>query len=740
MSFSRTVAVGSAVFGVAAAAVVAVSMRGRAADAAIAPMPPPAPVASQPGAYGPVAPVRLLDTRTGLGAAMGAVPPGASVRLQVSGRGGVPAAGISAAMLTVTAVGPATSGTVKVRASGATAPGTSVITFTPGVSLANLVLAPLGPDGRTELINSSTGTLQLVADLSGYYRAGTVQNPGAMHPLTPARLLDTRVGTGGPAAPVAPSGTRALQVTGRGGVPTTNVAAVLLNVDAILPPRSGSVAVWPAGTSQPAVSQLSFAAGKTAGTLVMARVGTGGVVDLANKSSGSVQLVADVFGYVLAGIPSGAGVYASVAPSRLLDTRTGVGAPKASVGGGKTVTLQVTGRGGLPVTNLGAVVLNVTAVAPSGSGTVTVWGDGQAKPATANLNYVPLLSTVNLVVAPVGADGRVELSNNSTTATQLVADVAGYYRADAHAVVTSTSHYVRNLTGGASDPTVLNSEGCADAQHDAAGAQHVILLDIGGQVLVTGVPGVQLSATSTLLTDAQLVTALNGYVDGYVGCRSGPDPTYIAVATNNDGNLRDSAAGADWADSVIDPVAAHAAGSEGIGIAGANDIEPDFTGLESEAADWTRGYLAATSAPYVFVGAASGCPTAGAGTCNFGWTQANFYDLAHGISPSRILALPQIYYPENAAQWKYIALSGASGADRIDFIGALSEFAACQTAGSGCPSGFLTGAQSWQALRNALVSSAAVDLQRLPVSTDLRIDSVPSASAAAKRVTTAGVR
>src|SRR5262249_23623017 len=95
------------------------------------------------------------------------------------------------------------------------------------------------------------------------------------------------------------------------------------------------------------------------------------------------------------------------------------------------------------------------------------------------------------------------------------------------------------------------------------------------------------------------------------------------------------------------------------------------------------------------------------GISNWEWTQANFYALAHGIAPSRILAPPQIYYPENALQWKYISLCGASGAARLTFVGSLSEYAACQTAGSGCASGYLTAGEAWQALRSALSSNAS---------------------------------
>src|SRR5882762_7124428 len=54
-----------------------------------------------------------------------------------------------------------------------------------------------------------------------------------------------------------------------------------------------------------------------------------------------------------------------MAPVRLLDTRSGLGAAKAPVAAKGTVTLQVTGRGGVPAGGVGAVVLTITALAPT---------------------------------------------------------------------------------------------------------------------------------------------------------------------------------------------------------------------------------------------------------------------------------------------------------------------------------------------------------------------------------------
>ena len=47
-------------------------------------------------------------------------------------------------------------------------------------------------------------------------------------------------------------------------------------------------------------------------------------------------------------VPGPGGGYRSLQPARLLDTRTGLGAPLAKVGPGSSVALQATGRGGVP--------------------------------------------------------------------------------------------------------------------------------------------------------------------------------------------------------------------------------------------------------------------------------------------------------------------------------------------------------------------------------------------------------
>jgi Invasin, domain 3 len=122
-------------------------------------------------------------------------------------------------------------------------------------------------------------------------------------------------------------------------------------------------------------------------------------------------------------------LYTPLTPARLLDTRKGTGAPEKAVAANGTVALTVDGQGGVPATGVTAVVLNVTVTSPTQSGYITVYGDGTSRPTASNLNYTAGETVPNLVVAPVGADGKVDLFNGSGGTTQLVADVSGYVTA-----------------------------------------------------------------------------------------------------------------------------------------------------------------------------------------------------------------------------------------------------------------------------------------------------------------------
>jgi hypothetical protein len=83
----------------------------------------------------------------------------------------------------------------------------------------------------------------------------------------------------------------------------------------------------------------------------------------------------------------------------------------------------VAGRGGVPA-DADAVMLNVTAVFPSGPGFLTVYPCGAPLPAASNVNYVAGDVAPNAVLAKIGDGGKVCIYTKAET--HIIVDVAGY--------------------------------------------------------------------------------------------------------------------------------------------------------------------------------------------------------------------------------------------------------------------------------------------------------------------------
>ncbi|MGI8667923.1 MAG: carboxypeptidase regulatory-like domain-containing protein [Jatrophihabitans sp.] len=436
-----------------------------------------------PGGYQALTPTRLLDTRSGLGAPKAALAGYGTLSVQVAGLAAVPSTGVAAVVVNVTVISPSKDGYLTVYGHGGNRPGASNLDFHPGRNSANLTVSRLGSGGLLDLFNGSPGSIQLVADIAGYYLAGPATDPGSFTPVTTARLLDTRTGLGAAKAAVPAQGTISLQVAGLAGVPSTGVAAVVLNVTVISPTKDGYLTVYGHGAGRPGASNLDFHPGLSVANLTVTGLGGTGQLDLFNGSPGTVQLVADIAGYYLAGTPSQAGAFSSIAPERLLDTRTGLGAPKAALPGGTTVALQLTGRPGIPSTGVAAVALNVTAISPSTSGYLTGYPSGTPLAAVSNLDFAANSSVANLMVVPVGSDGAVYLRNGGTGTVQLVADVAGYYLGDP--APASTSAITGRVTDTAGRPlanVVIDAYGQGVQNDDPR-----TVSDATGHYLITGI-------------------------------------------------------------------------------------------------------------------------------------------------------------------------------------------------------------------------------------------------------------
>jgi hypothetical protein len=407
------------------------------------------------GTLHPLPPSRILDTRNGTGRAPGPVQPGdgrstslsasdraaagANHEVTVTGRGGVPATGVSAVLLNVTAVNPSDAGYLTVYPKlprGAATPNnfdavwddqssfvpgypdSSNINFTPGDVIPNVVLAPVGAGGKVRL-NNFTGTVDVVIDVVGWFDIGPPTGDGFVG-VAPSRLLDTRDGTGAIGGRFASGDRRDLVVARHGGVPA-DASAVVVNVTAVDPASAGFVTVWPTGQPQPVASSLNTASGRTRPNLVVAKLGVNGAISLYDYGDfGGTDLVVDVVGYFA---PSG-GPVTAVRPQRLLDSRIGLDTGAAPFASGEARTVAVAGQVGVPPDATG-VVLNVTVTEPTAPGFVTVWPAGQAQPVASTLNFLPGDNIANLVMVGLGAGGGLSVYEFGATA-HVVADVVGY--------------------------------------------------------------------------------------------------------------------------------------------------------------------------------------------------------------------------------------------------------------------------------------------------------------------------
>jgi uncharacterized delta-60 repeat protein len=373
-----------------------------------------------PGGYVPLTPLRLLDNRTS------PVPAGGSVTVKVdtgNPGSGIPAGQAAAVVLNVTASGPTTAGNLTVFPNGAAAPATSNVNFVAGRGVTNQVTVRVGAAGSVVVRNNSAGTVGLLVDVLGYYRAGAATAPGTFAGLTPRRILDTRNGVGAPAAAIPASGVLALTVAGAGGVPATGASAVVLNLTVTRPAVAGFVVAYPDGAAQPSTSAINFVAGQTIPNQVTVQLGPNGKVNLANRSAGTVHLIADVMGYYRAGTATAPGSFVPINPARMLDTRQGTAGP---IGSGGSRFASLTAVPAVPGTGA-AAAFNVTAAGPTATGTLTVLPGDQFVFATTNLSFVAGQTIANQAVSGTGYLG-IWVINSGAGTVHAVVDVTGYFR------------------------------------------------------------------------------------------------------------------------------------------------------------------------------------------------------------------------------------------------------------------------------------------------------------------------
>ncbi len=376
------------------------------------------------GTYYPVTPTRLIDTRTtGDGAP---VSSGEHVTVPVAGRAGLPATGVNAVVVNVTAVRTASAGYLTAYPSGMPEPVVSTLNFPASWTGANLATVPLGADGAIAVADHG-GAAHVLVDVMGWYaaddtfRAATGDMGTQYVPVSvPQRVWNAEQSGGRMDA----YETASISLT----FPGHNVTALALNVTAVDPSRNGYLAVWSGEGATPGTSTLNFTAGDTVPnmTVVPTRsLGSGAVgIAVANRASGTTQVLVDLVGVYTSDEVAGERFEAAT-PVRIVDSRIGLGLADG-LGAGQTRTVTV------PADQVDvdtrAVVGNMTGIAPTKQTFLTVWDGVASRPWVSMLNPSPGRSTAGSVFAPL--DDRAGFSVfNYAGSLDLAFDVAGTFQA-----------------------------------------------------------------------------------------------------------------------------------------------------------------------------------------------------------------------------------------------------------------------------------------------------------------------
>ena len=281
-------------------------------------------------------------------------------------------------------------------------------------SLAACGPAPAGSAGTASAAAASSTTPDDSLDSMPFGSVG-----GGFTPLAGGLVASVPVGAGQ---------TVTVPVAGQAGVPASGAGAAALAVAATGGAGGGSVTVYPAGGSQPAVPSVSWPSvpgpgGDGASGLAVAGLGSTGSVAVHNSSRHQVTVSLDADGYWLSGAPAAAGAFGPLAGGQLA---------RVLVGGGQTVMVQAAGHAGVPAEGAGTVALAV-AVSAFGTGSVSVYPPGAGRPAAPSVSWADASSAAGgaaasgVAVSALSSGGTVAVHNSSASPAVVTLAADGYW-------------------------------------------------------------------------------------------------------------------------------------------------------------------------------------------------------------------------------------------------------------------------------------------------------------------------
>lgn len=377
----------------------------------------------------PVNPCRVKDTRIPdvIIRPFAEVAAASSRSFLIGGHCGVPTTA-KAFSLNITAVPLEPVGYITIWPTGEPQPFASLLNSWDGRVVAAATIVKAGANGEISIF--STNRTHLVIDVNGYFVDSATPTDMVFYPLTPCRVIDSRL-IANPLGPPHFAGgqPRTVNMAGVCGIPA-GAKAYSLNFTVVTPPAGtlGFLTAWPTGIQQPVVSTLNAPNGGVVANAAVVPAGSNGAIDV--FVTDTVDVIIDINGYFAPAGTGGLSFY-MMNNCRVADTRTGqgtsgsLGPPRLNANEARTLNIPA-GNCGVPVLSQAAYVLNATVVPAEPLGYLTLWPAGLAvQPFVSTLNSFTGTVVSNMAIVPAGTSGAIRAF--VTNPTDLVLDISGYF-------------------------------------------------------------------------------------------------------------------------------------------------------------------------------------------------------------------------------------------------------------------------------------------------------------------------
>ncbi|MEO6651130.1 MAG: CAP domain-containing protein [Ilumatobacteraceae bacterium] len=358
--------------------------------------------------FRPVAPFRLVDSRTGRGTVR--LRAGSVTRVDVADQS------IAAVSANFVAVDPQNHGFVTAYNCTSQRPDVSTLSFRPGQVVANQAVVPLA---KGQLCLFSLVDTDIVIDVNGYFDD---TGSSGFSPSSPQRIHDTRADGN---ARLQGGQELVLSVAGAGRPAPAGATSVALNVTVAETADNGFLQVYPCGSPTAAeISTINYGPNEFRPNSVVIPVDVSGNICI--RSLRDTHAIIDYTGFFADDFGAD---FLPLSPIRLFDSRSGNATLNSAtngnrVAGGQIVGIKVAGQRGIPA-GATAVTVNVTATDATEGSFLTVFQCGE-RPNTSNVNIVPW-QAVSANGAMVKLSKSGELCVFALNPVHVIVDISGVY-------------------------------------------------------------------------------------------------------------------------------------------------------------------------------------------------------------------------------------------------------------------------------------------------------------------------